>query len=108
MSLCIACGEYVPEGRNVCLMCERQPQNIATRLHFTVSRRTNALKRGVAFASAVLMFMVLIFWALAMSAPCEALGPVRHNITESTSLSTFTPHEEIVDSVKDSSSPPHV
>lgn len=79
MGLCVSCGEYVPEGRLICTMCETAPANVTTRLRIAVDRRRHRIKRIIALTSAVALAATTVLLCLAMGMPCEPRNPIKKN-----------------------------
>lgn len=47
MNTCVACGKYVPEGKQICWICERDPCAAATNKHDQDKEKGSIMKRDL-------------------------------------------------------------
>lgn len=78
MSLCVSCGEFVPEGRMICFMCENEPASVASRLYCVTNRKRRNRIRALAFIFALMLLAQTILLSCALGMPCEGEEIIKH------------------------------
>lgn len=71
MSLCVSCGEFVPEGRMICFVCENEPASIVSRLYYVTNRKRRNRIRAFAFIFALMLFSQTVLLSCALGAQCK-------------------------------------
>ena len=78
MSLCVSCGEFVPEGRMICFVCENEPASVASRLYYAANRKRRNRIRAFAFVFSLMLLAQTILLSHALGAPCYDEEIIRH------------------------------